>query len=203
MKMQNTDLKAIAAQRKSEIKRYIDDVKQFIPPETITGDMLNSIKQRLLLLATHKNLFNAETFPVKEGDGTSSLYLLSEESDHTSALYVVSELKGNMSPPHNHTTWAVIVGIEGEEINKFYKFSSPPKDDGKAKIQEYASTTVAEGNGITLMPDDIHSIHCLTEASTVNFHFYGKSIEHLPNRKAFNMQLGTYKTFPANPHIYK
>ena len=86
MKMQNTDLKTIAAQRKSEIKRYIDDVKQFIPPETITGDMLNSIKQRLLLLATHKNLFNAETFPVREGDGTSSLYLLSEEAVHSSAL---------------------------------------------------------------------------------------------------------------------
>ena len=56
--MQNTDLKAIAAQRKSEIKRYIDDVKQLIPPKAITGDVLNSIKQRLLLLATHKNLFN-------------------------------------------------------------------------------------------------------------------------------------------------
>ena len=108
-----------------------------------------------------------------------------------------------MSPPHDHTTWAVIAGIEGEEVNKFYKLDKPPADNGKANIFEYTSKVVADGSGIALMPNDIHSIHCLTDAPTLNFHFYGKSIEHLPDRKAFNMKLGTYKTFPANPHIHK
>ncbi len=201
--MLNEELTSLDTIRKIKVNDYIKDIKKLIDHQKITPDTLDSIRQRLLLLATQKELFNAEVFPVKDGDGTSSLYLLSEESDHTLALYVVSELKGNVSPPHNHTTWAVIAGIAGEEINKFYKISKSTNEPGKATIQEYKSEIVMANTGIALMPDEVHSIHCLTDTPTLNFHFYGKSIEHLPNRKAFNMQLGTYKIFPANPHIYK
>ena len=201
--MLNTGASVLDPIRQSKIKSYVQDIKELVYGEEINRSVLNSIMERLLLLAKDKNFFNTDIFPVKEGDGSSSLYLLSEEADHTFALYVVSELKGNMSPPHDHTTWAVIAGIEGEEVNKFYKLDKPPAENGKADIFEYTSKVVADGTGIALMPNDIHSIHCLTDAPTLNFHFYGKSIEHLPDRKAFNMKLGTYKTFPANPHIHK
>jgi predicted metal-dependent enzyme (double-stranded beta helix superfamily) len=201
--MLNTDVNLPELIRQSKIKSFVEDMKELVYADGVNRAVLNSIMGRLLLLAKDKKLFNADIFPVKEGDGSSSLYLLSEEADHTFALYVVSELKGNMSPPHDHTTWAVIAGIEGEEINKFYKLDKPPADNGKADLLEYTSKVVADGSGVTLMPNDIHSIHCLTKMPTLNFHFYGKSIEHLPDRKAFNMKLGTYKIFPANPHIHK
>jgi len=36
------------------------------------------------------------------------------------ALYANASLGGYGTPAHNHTTWAVIVGVTGEELNRFY-----------------------------------------------------------------------------------
>ena len=59
----------------------------------------------------------------------SCLYRVSEDPDHRYALYVNSSLGGHGTPAHNHTTWAVIVGITGEELNRFYDRSpeGPPR----------------------------------------------------------------------------
>ena len=193
----------LKVQRETEVNRCANDIRAIMSLNGVTRSALSKVKARLLELAARQELFSANIFPVKDGDGTSSLYLLSEDEKHEYALYVVSERQGNMSPPHDHTTWAVIVGVEGEELNKFYDRLDDGKDEGQAEISESHTETVGVGTGVTLMPDDIHSIHCLVEQPTLNFHFYGRSIEHLPKRKAFNMTAGTYKYFAANPHIYK
>ena len=108
-----------------------------------------------------------------------------------------------MTPPHDHTTWAVIVGIQGEELNRLYERTDDGSVPGRAQVRGVGQRVVGAGDGIAFMPDDIHSIHCVTEAPTLNFHMYGRSLEDLPNRKAFNMKEGTYKVFPANPNIHK
>lgn len=193
----------LKVQRDIEVDRCTNDIRAIISVNGVTRSALSIVKTRLLELATYQDLFNTNIFPVKDGDGTSSLYLLSEDKNHEYALYVVSEVHGNMSPPHDHTTWAVIAGVEGEELNKFYDRLDDGKEKGLAEISESHTEVVSVGTGVALMPDDIHSIHCLVEQPTLNFHLYGLSIEHLPKRKAFNMTSGTYKYFPANPHIYK
>ena len=53
------------------------------------------------------------------------------------------------------------------------------------------------------MPDDIHSIHCLTDAPTLVLHLYGRSIADLPGRKMFDMRDGSCRTFPARPGILR
>ena len=194
---------ALKVQRDTEVNRSTNDVRTKVSKNGITRLALSKVKARLLELAANQEFFNTNIFPVKDGDGTSSLYLLSEDEKHEYALYVVSERRGNMSPPHDHTTWAVIAGVEGEELNKFYDRLDDGKEKGLAEISESHTEVVGVGTGVALMPDDIHSIHCLVEQPTLNFHLYGRSIEHLPERKAFNMASGTYKYFPANPHIYK
>ena len=198
-----TPVLSLDRQRKIEVDSCVRDSRALISSNDATPSTLSEVRVRLLELATHQDLFNTEIFPVQIGDNTSSLYLLSEDDRHEYALYAVSEKLGNMSPPHDHTTWAVIAGIEGEELNKFYRRLDNGENEGQAQICESHSEIVGIGTGITLMPEDIHSIHCLVDQPTLNFHFYGRSIEHLPQRKAFNMVDGTYKYFPANPHIYK
>ena len=190
-------------QRKTEINRCVQEIRAMISSNGVTRSALSEAKAHLLELATYQELFNTDIFPVQDGDDGSSLYLLSEDVNHEYAFYALSETRGNMTPPHDHTTWAVIAGIEGEELNKFYDRLDNGKDEGQAQIRETHSKVVGVGTGVILLPEDIHSIHCLVEQPTLNFHFYGRSIEHLPNRKAFNMAEGTYKHFPANPHIYK
>ena len=195
--------RSLEAQHETEVNFCVKDIRSMISSNGVTRSTLSEVKARLLELATHQELFNTDIFPVQNGDNESSLYLLSEDINHEYAFYALSEIRGKMTPPHDHTTWAVIAGIEGEELNKFYDRLDNGKDEGQAQIRESHSEVVGVGTGVILMPEDIHSIHCLVEQPTLNFHFYGRSIEYLPKRKAFNMAEGTYKHFPANPHIYK
>lgn len=195
--------KTLTPEHTIQIEKCVHDIRTVVESEGITTTTLRQVKQRLLELATKTILFNTKLFPVQKGDNTSSLYLLYEDENHEFSFYVVSEILGNLSPPHDHTTWAVIAGIEGEELNKFYERMDNGQNIGRAQIRETHSQVVGTGTGVTLFPDDIHSIHCTIDKPTLNFHFYGRSIEHLPKRKAFNVLKGTYRYFPANPHIYK
>src|SRR6476619_7139614 len=43
------------------------------------------------------------------------VHLLHEEPNHDLAIFVVSWLPNRGTTPHNHKTWAVVVGMEGEE----------------------------------------------------------------------------------------
>ena len=168
---QSTDL--LKVQRDIEVDLCTNDIRTIISVNGVTRSALSKVKARLLELAAHQELFNTNIFPVKDGDGTSSLYLLSEDENHEYALYVVSEKHGNMSPPHDHTTWAVIAGVEGEELNKFYDRLDDGKEKGLAKISESHTEVVSVGTGVALMPDDIHSIHTSGKGQTIHLHMYG------------------------------
>jgi len=60
---------------------------------------------------------------------------------------------------------------------------------------------VRHGSGVTLMPDDIHSIHVTGDTQTVHLHMYGLALEQLHERVMYNRELGTYAVFPATQNI--
>ena len=193
----------LADARRAAVRACLDDAKAVVRENGVNRAALERVKARLLALAARRDLFRHALFPVLDPTRRSGIYLLAEDDDHAFALYVVAEVEGNLSPPHDHTTWAVIAGIEGEERNRFYDRLDDGAVDGRARIREGREEVVRAGTGVVLMPDDIHSIHCVTAAPTLNFHLYGRSIEHLPERRMFDMRNGTCRVFPANPAIHR
>ena len=193
----------LRAEDRRAIRRCLDDVKAHVGARGATRGALEEVKTRLLELAARRDLFRYRRFPVqgRERGRRSSVYLLDEDDDRSFALFAVSEVEGNMSPPHDHTTWAVLAGVEGEELNRFYDRLDDRREPGRATVRERGQAIVKAGTAVALMPDDIHSIHCLCDAPTLNFHLYGRSIAHLPDRKMFDMRNGTCRTFSANPSI--
>lgn len=195
----------IDSSRRAAVRACIDDAKAIAAGREPDRAALEAIRDRLMALAARRGLFPCARFPVlrERGDDASSVYLLQEDDDRSWALFAVAELRGNESPPHDHTTWAVLAGVEGEETNRFYERLDDGSVEGRAEIRETGRAAVRPGTGIALMPDDIHSIHCLTGAPTLVLHLYGRSIADLPGRKMFDMRDGSCRTFPARPDILR
>ena len=183
-----------AQRRSSEVSDAVADIRAIEQREGVTRASLAKIRDRLIALAAHAELFAAQDFPPPEGGvRRSCLYRLAEDADHRFALYLNSSLGGYGTPAHNHTTWAVIVGMSGDEQNRFYERSA---DGG---VRETGRFVVSPGTGVAFMPDDLHSIHI--DAPLLNFHMYGLALEQLHRREYYQPDERRWKVFPAHADI--
>lgn len=196
-----TQTESIAERRNTAVAKAMAEIRRIEDRQGVSRDSLKQVRDVLLSLAEKRDLFSEADFPSATGEPL--LYRLSEDDDHRFALYLSSGLPGRSSPPHNHTTWAVIVGIDGEEENRIYDRLDDGSEPGKGEVAVREKFIVREGNGICFMADDIHSIHVVSDVPTRNFHMYGLSIEHLPNRLQFDVETGTCEVFPPSSGIRK
>ncbi|MZR29307.1 cysteine dioxygenase [Sneathiella litorea] len=182
--------------RQKAISETIHRIREKASGQEVTRDTLDNIREELITLARRKDLFSIENFPPPGADSKrrSCLYRLSEDQDHGFALYLNVASGSVNAPPHDHTTWAVIVGIEGQEENRFYK-----KVPGG--VEQIASHVVEPGTGVTMLPDEIHTIHIEAEKPVLNFHMYGLGLEQLDGRNFWNDNTKEWKVFPAHTDI--
>ena len=179
--------------RRKEIAAAVADVRTIEKRDGVTRESLEKIKQRLIRLA-RPELFPVSDFPQPAPGGRlkSCLYRVAEDDDHRFALYVNASLGGHGTPAHNHTTWAVIVGVTGEELNRFY-------DRVGGKPVEKGQYVVKQGTGVCFLPEDLHSIHI--QAPLVNFHMYGLGLDQLHKREFYKADEGAWRIFPAHGDI--
>jgi predicted metal-dependent enzyme (double-stranded beta helix superfamily) len=183
-------------ERRNKVKSAMQRIRALAPHSGVSKADLGKVRDELLELAAHHHLFSLDDFPPPEPHAKirSRLYRLSEDSDHRFALYVnVADGIVN-SPAHDHTTWAVIVGVQGQERNVFYRRT----DSGVAVTGQ---ETVEPGKGIVLTPTDLHSIHISGEEPVLNFHMYGLGLEQLPARNFWHEKAREWRVFPAHTDI--
>ena len=186
------DQRAIA--RKQEIEAAVTDVRQIEKTDGVTRASLEKIKRRLIRLAARQDLFTSADYPPPKPGAkrNSCLYRVAEDADHRFALYVNSSDGNYGTPAHNHTTWAVIVGVSGEELNRFY-------DRVDTGVREKGTAVVKQGTGVAFMPEDLHSIHI--QAPLINFHMYGLALEELHHREYYKAEERAWKVFPPHSDI--
>ena len=182
-------------ERGREIDAAVADIRAIEQREGITRSSLAKVRQRLIRLAARTDLFSLQDFPPPAPGGTRSscLYRLAEDADHRFALYANASLGGYGTPAHNHTTWAVIVGVSGEELNRFYDRTA---ENG---VREKGQHVVRQGSGVSLMPEDLHSIHI--DAPLLNFHMYGLALEQLQRREFYKPDEHAWDVFAPHSDI--
>jgi predicted metal-dependent enzyme (double-stranded beta helix superfamily) len=183
-------------ERAREIEAAVADIRAIERAEGVTRHSLAKIRERLMRLAARTDLFTLADFPPPAaGDKRNScLYRLSEDADHRFALYANAASGSYDTPAHNHTTWAVIVGVSGEETNKFYD-----RTDTGGVHEKGHSHVVRQGTGAAFMPDDLHSIHI--RAPLLNFHMYGLALEQLTRREYYKPDENAWAVFPPHSDI--
>ncbi len=184
------------AARTAAVAASLDRVHAIARDEGITRTSLARIQAEMEDLARQEHLFPAGEFePPPDGERGSKRYLLQEDPDGRFALYLLSINPGNETKPHDHTTWAAIAAVEGQELNKVYRRTDAGGREGAATLELVRKVVVAPGQGIAFMPDDIHSIHTLGTHPTRHLHCYGLALERLDERVGYDLEAGTVQPY--------
>lgn len=180
-------------QRSAAITAAMNDIRQIETEFGMTRQAVEQIRDRLVELSANRELFPLDDFPAPgpEAEQASFMYRLAQDDDDRFALYA-QRSRGDVSTPvHNHTTWAVVVGFEGQELNRFFDRN----DDPATGVHQVHEHMVQAGTGVAMLPDDLHSIHL--DGPALNFHCYGLALERLDEREYWHEADGDWKIFRA------
>ncbi len=193
---------AIQEQRAQAVGELIGRVRAIEAREGVSRASLELIKAELIELASRSELFPAAHFANAPGR-PGTIYHLAEDPDGRFALYGSAGVPGKAQPPHNHTTWASIAGVHGDEHNVFYERVDKGEAPGEGRLKKSHELTIRRGNACAMLPDDFHTIEVTGKAESLHLHLYGKTLEDLPDRITFPSSAGgKLARFMAKPEIY-
>lgn len=183
-----------ALHRQQVVSDMLRRVRQTLAAQAVTRHSLDTILSELKQLAAQSELWDEADFPSPEPSEYQARYLIDQGDDLTVALYLNVMRPGKFIPPHDHTTWACIAGVEGEEYNTLYERLDDGREPGKATLKTGEERLVGPGSGIALLADDIHSVRIDGESPIRHLHLYGRALETLTERTSFDIEAGTCKT---------
>jgi predicted metal-dependent enzyme (double-stranded beta helix superfamily) len=161
---------SVADKRTAAVTSTVARIHEIAKSQGINSSALEEIRGELSELAAQRDLFPAGDFPAPTDGDTTRRHILSEDADQTFALYMNLVMPGHYSRPHNHTTWASVLAIEGEEVNQFFRRADDGSTPGKATLEFEREVVVQPGIGVALMPDDILSIANKGSVPTMHLH---------------------------------
>lgn len=186
---------SVGPARATAVAAAMDHIRAIEADLGVTRAAVEAIRDRLIDLAAERDLFPLDDFPAADADSgeRSRMYRLAQDDDDRFALYAQRSATTFSTPAHNHTTWAVVVGFDGQELNRFYERTD---DGGVAETHQHM---VEAGTGVAMLPDDLHSIHL--DTPSLNFHCYGLALERLDERVYFDARNHEWKVFSAASNI--
>ncbi|MBA6116265.1 cysteine dioxygenase family protein [Pseudomonas putida] len=168
--------------RESVIQPFLAQVRA-IHERGVDRAALQQIVTLLEALANQRELFNFERFPAPDAASgeTQFRYRLNDDGE-SPTLYVNSLLPGKATLPHNHETWAIIVAVEGQELNRVYRRADDGSDPTRAQLALEREIIVQPGTSVAFLGEDLHGIRVEGQTPTLHFHLYGRPLESLDHR---------------------
>jgi predicted metal-dependent enzyme (double-stranded beta helix superfamily) len=123
------------------------------------------------MLMKHNWLRSYMMAPPASADHPFSRHKLHEEPDHSLLVLVVTLGAGRHTAPHDHGTWALVAGLDGQETNRRWRLAGggDVEPDGEEAIDSATIVSIPSG--------EIHSLHNDTAAPSVTLQVYGSNPE--------------------------
>lgn len=184
----------IQAERKAAVATAIAQMKALVGQPGFSRAQLVQVRTLVEGLAARREFWAEDQFPSPGAEERQARYLIHEDADKSYALYLNIMKRGKRTPIHNHTTWACIAAVDGVEHNYVYKRLDDGSRPGYAEVVDDGVVVVRPGGqGIALMPDDIHSVQIEDSDQIRHLHMYGRALETLSERVAYDPPNRTYK----------
>ncbi|KAA3633387.1 MAG: hypothetical protein DWQ08_01970 [Proteobacteria bacterium] len=172
---------------------YVDDLRRVARDTCDEDAILTRVGPLARRFAADGSWFDERYYRTdpKQGFG---VHLLHEEQDHTLAILVVAWQPGGGTPPHDHGTWAVVAGIEGDETNVRYRRIDARDRPGYATLEPDDEFAAGPGDLVCMKNGGIHAVRNDTDAVTVSLHTYGMHV-NFTDRCQYDTETGETKYF--------
>src|SRR5262245_7215148 len=151
MTPQEKRTQCVQDQRRQAVSELIQRVRSIEAQEGVTRAAIEKIKAELIALASRTELFPPAHFANIPGRA-GTIYHLAEDADGRFALYGSAGVPGKAQPPHNHTTWASIAGVYGDEHNVFYDRTDSGETAGEGRLKKTHEITIRKGSACAMLP---------------------------------------------------
>ena len=168
------------------IEDYVADIRSIVAENESETAITSRIKPLSKRFATEKAWFNNVYREVDAQQGFG-LHLLHEEENHDLAIFVIAWAPGRGLKAHNHKTWAVVAGIEGQEHETSYCRIDDKSRPGFADLEVTHEETLFPGKVVCCMPEDIHSVWNNGKQVAVSLHTYGRHL-NFTGRSIFDLE---------------
>jgi predicted metal-dependent enzyme (double-stranded beta helix superfamily) len=164
------------------LPRFVEDLREVVSTSANTQEIIRRLRPFATRLAASPDLHARSRKECDPGQGFG-FQLLHEEPDHDLAVALLSWLPGRGTPPHDHGTWGLVVGVEGDEVNTFYKRVDDGSREGYADLVKLSEKVFGVGDVVAITPEIIHSVHNDTDKISVSLHVYGRHINYTGRSK--------------------
>lgn len=177
------------------ISNLVDDIKGVTAGTGDPARITNEVAQLLKPLAADMSWLEPRCYDADEAQGIG-IVVFHEEPDHSLLVETVSWLPGRGVAPHDHQTWGVVIGLEGEERNVTWSRLDDGTQPGHAKLEKAAEVAMRNGDVCKLLPDEIHSVRNDGVEVSISLHVYGRSLAHT-GRSEFDPINNTMRPCPV------
>lgn len=171
------------------LEQYVQDLRAITAHETDPEKITERVAPLAQKFAQAPGWFRPEYRECDQGQGFG-VHLLHEEPNHDLAVFLISWLPNRGTTPHNHKTWAVVVGMEGQEQEVNWDRLDDGSRPGHAELKRSGEHVMAAGEVARCYPEHIHSVWNVGKDISMSLHTYGRHINYTgrsefdPARKA-------------------
>jgi predicted metal-dependent enzyme (double-stranded beta helix superfamily) len=186
-------MKAAAAVERCTLDQFVADLRRTTAECRDEREILSRVRRLAPRLALAEGWVQRKHYAADPDQGFG-VHVLHEEPDHTLAVFAVSWLPSRGAPPHDHGTWAVIVGVDGAEKNVFWERADDRARPGYAELRKIGEKVADRGDVVAMPAGAIHSVVNESDRVTLSLHVYGKHVNHT-ERSQFDPAQHTETTF--------
>jgi predicted metal-dependent enzyme (double-stranded beta helix superfamily) len=176
------------------IAELVIDLEQVCSKANNDHDIIAAVRPLARRAALARDSWLREHMYQTDAQQGYGVHLLHERPDHTLAVFAVSWLPHRGAPPHDHGTWAVVVGVDGDERNSFYERIDDRSRAGHAELRKIGEKVFGAGDVVGLPAGAIHSVWNDSDTISVSLHIYGMHFNHT-ERSQFDLERNTETPF--------